>query len=239
MTKGNKIKTGMVLTKEGVEAYRELAKYLKAKYGKYRGLISHEVSKAIQFYLQHLKTSEGTPQSPQPQLSVTVEKAKESKPIERRETAKDLEQKVEGLTKRVEDLESLKQKVEDLSKEVKATEDTVKSITNALSNIDGRVDSHIKQRIDQILKTILPKIKETIEEEIDKNCLFLCGPKGERTEAVAEKLINHMVFCEDCQEGFKHIIGPILTKYKDEIKAEVLKAIKEEQEKEKKGGLFS
>jgi len=233
MTKGNKIRMGMVLTEEGVEAYKELAKYLKAKYGKYRGLISLEISKAIQFYLQHLKTSEGTPQSPQPQF-VAVEKAKESKPIERRETAKDLEQKVEGLTKRVEDLESLKQKVEDLSKEVKATEDTVKSIANALSNIDDRVDSHIKQRIDQILKTILPKIKEAVEEEIVKNCFILCGSKEERTKALAEELINHMVFCEDCQEGFKHIIGPILTKYKDEIKDE----IKKEQEKEKKGFLW-
>jgi flagellar hook-basal body complex protein FliE len=208
-------KTSVELDEKGFKAYKELMQYLKAKYGKARGLIGLEVGKAIQFYLQQLKASEGTPQSPQPQLSVTVEKTKESKSIEHRETAKDLEQKVEGLTKRLEDLEGLKQKVEDISKELKATQETVKSFIKSLST---QIDNYVKQRLEQATKL--------------------------ETKEFAEKLINHMTFCEDCQEGLTHAISPILTKYKDkiinEVKSEVLKEVEKRlpKQEEKKGFLW-
>jgi ATP-dependent exoDNAse (exonuclease V) beta subunit len=200
---------------EDIEAYEELKRYLKSKSGKYRGLLGHEIAKAIKLYVQQLKASEGAPQSPQPQLPVTVEKAKESKPIEHRETTKELESKVEGLAKRLEDLEDLKQKVEDISKELKATQETVKSFIKSLST---QIDNYVKQRLEQATKL--------------------------ETKEFAEKLINHMTFCEDCQEGLTHAISPILTKYKDkiinEVKSEVLKEVEKRlpKQEEKKGFLW-
>jgi len=173
-------KTSVELDEKGFKAYKELMQYLKAKYGKARGLIGLEVGKAIQLYLQQLKTSEGTPQSPQPQLPVTVEKAKESKLIEHRETAKDLEQKVEGLTKRLEDLESLKQKVEDISKELKATEETVKNIFNAVRRLafvvlycEAPTEEDAKRAYKLIMKEDLPeKWKKSLEEAKEPEGLF-------------------------------------------------------------------
>jgi uncharacterized protein YoxC len=199
MTKGNKIRMGMVLTEEGVEAYRELAKYLKAKYGKYRGLISLEISKAIQFYLQHLKASEGTPQSPQPQLSITIEKAKESKPIEHRETIKDLEQKVEGLTKGLEDLESLIQKVEDISKELKATEETVKNIFDTVRKLafvvlycEAPTEEDARRAYKLIMKEDLPeKWKKSLEEAKEPKGLFGEDKKAKKCYLKLTSITEH------------------------------------------------
>jgi uncharacterized protein YoxC len=219
-----KSKTSIALTEEGLKAYKELALYLKSKYGKCKGLLGEEIAKAIKLYVQQLKTSEGTPQSPQPQLSVTVEKAKESKPIEHRETAKDLEQKVEGLTKRLEDLESIKQKVEGLEKELKATGETVKSLTKNMADISNKIDEYVKQRLEQILKTMISKITEAVTSKIDEHCFMVCGSIEERRASLEE------------------LLRPTLKKLKDEIKQEVkneiMKAIEEKKQEEKKGFLW-
>ena len=153
--------TTVKLDGEGFKAYRELVEYLKSKYGRHRGLIGLEVSKAIRLYLQQLKASEGAPQSPQ-QKSIT-EKTEESKPIKVTETTKEPTKTSEELTKRIEDLECLKQKVEDLSKEVKATEETVKSLVKTLTNLDSRIDDYIKQRI-ELRKEDLKPITQKIED---------------------------------------------------------------------------
>jgi len=207
-----KTKTSIALTEEGLKAYKELALYLKSKYGKCKGLLGEEIAKAIKLYVQQLKASEGTPQSPQPQLSVTVEKAKETKPIEPTKTAEVTKQEIEGLAKRTEDLAK---RLEGLEKELKATQETVKSFIKSLST---QIDNYVKQRLEQATKL--------------------------ETKELAEKLINHMTFCEDCQEGLTHAIGPILTKYENEIinkvKSEVLKEVEKRlpKQEERKGGLF-
>jgi len=206
-------KTSVDLDEEGFKAYRELVDYLKAKHGKYRGLISLEVSKAIQLYLQQLKATEGSPQTSQSQF--TTEKAEESKPVRRKETTKSIEKRVEELSKRVEDLE----------KELKATEDTVKGFMKSIENID----EYIKQRTldatkglkvvlaEGILERIKEKVKRELEDEFKKKNLNITQ--------LAEDLLNHMTFCRDCQEGLIHVLGPILTKYKEEIKEDILKEI--------------
>jgi uncharacterized protein YoxC len=168
------------LEDKDAEIYEKFKQYVKSKYGKLKGVLGEELAKAIQFYLQHLKASEGTPQSPQPQLPVTVEKAKESKSIEHRETAKDLEQKVEGLTKRLEDLEGLKQKVEDISKELKATEETVKNIFDAVRKLafivlycEAPTEEDARRAYKLIMKEDLPeKWRKSIEEAEEEEGLF-------------------------------------------------------------------
>jgi uncharacterized protein YoxC len=173
-----KTKTSIALTEEGLKAYKELALYLKSKYGKCKGLLGEEIAKAIKLYVQQLKTSEGTPQSPQPQL--LVQKAKESELIPITKTAKELESKVEGLIKRVEDLESLKQKVEDLSKELKATEETVKNIFNAVRRLafvvlycEAPTEEDAKRAYKLIMKEDLPeKWKKSLEEAKEPEGLF-------------------------------------------------------------------
>jgi uncharacterized protein YoxC len=162
---------------EDLQAYEELKQLLKSKYGKYKGVIGEEIAKAIKLYVQQIR-GEGTPQSPQPQLA--VQKTEESKPISITKTAKELEQKVEGLTKRVEDLESLKQKVEDLSKELKATEETVKNIFNAVRRLafvvlycEAPTEEDAKRAYKLIMKEDLPeKWKKSLEEAKEPEGLF-------------------------------------------------------------------
>jgi uncharacterized protein YoxC len=176
------------LEDKDVEIYEKFKQYVKSKYGKLKGVLGEELAKAIQFYLQHLKASERTPQSPQPQLPVTVEKAKESKPIEHRETAKELEQKVEGLTKRVEDLEGLKQKVEDISKELKATEEAVKNIFDAVRKLafivlycEAPTEEDVRRAYKFIMKEDLPeKWKKSLEEAEKPEGLFGEGKKAKK-----------------------------------------------------------
>jgi hypothetical protein len=111
--------------------------------------------------------------------------------------------------------EDLAKRLEGLEKELKATQETVKSFIKSLST---QIDNYVKQRLEQATKL--------------------------ETRELAEKLINHMTFCEDCQEGLTHAISPILTKYKDkiinEVKSEVLKEVEKRlpKQEEKKGGLF-
>jgi hypothetical protein len=209
-----KTKTSIALTEEGLKAYKELALYLKSKYGKCKGLLGEEIAKAIKFYVQQLKASEGAPQSPQPQLLITVEKAKESKPIEHRETVKELEQKVEGLTKRLEDLE----------KELKATGEIVKSLAKNMIDLGNKTDEYIKQRLEQALKTTIPKIKEAVISEIDEHCFMICGSREERRASLEELL----------SPSFKKLKDEI----KQEVKNEIMKAIEEKKQEEKKGFLW-
>jgi uncharacterized protein YoxC len=173
-----KSKTSIALTEEGLKAYKELALYLKSKYGKCKGLLGEEIAKAIKFYVQQLKASEGTPQSPQ-QKSI-IEKAKEGEPISVTKTAKELESKVESLTKRVEDLEGLKQKVEDISKELKATEETVKNIFDAVRKLafivlycEAPTEEDARRAYKLIMKEDLPeKWRKSIEEAEEEEGLF-------------------------------------------------------------------
>jgi len=143
------------LKDEDIEAYKELKQYVESKYGKIKGVIGEELAKAIRLYLQQLKASEGTPQSPQPQFAA-VEKAKESKPIPSTKTTKELESKVEGLAKRVEDLE----------KELKATEETVKSLTKNVTDIGNKIDEYIKQRLTQVAKMMGEEAAKYVEQHI-------------------------------------------------------------------------
>jgi predicted phage tail protein len=211
------------LEDKDAEIYEKFKQYVKSKYGKLKGVLGEELAKAIQFYLQHLKASEGTPQSPQPQLP--TEKAKEGKPISVTKTAKELTKASEELTKRIEDLT---QRTENLEKELKATGETVKSLTKNIADIGNKIDEYVKQRLEQALKTIMPKLIETIKEaishEIDEHCFIFCGLPEEKRKRLEE------------------LLRPSLEKLKGEVKSEVLKAIKEEQEKEvqeeKKGFLW-
>jgi phage-related minor tail protein len=202
-----------------IEAYEELKRYLKSKSGKYRGLLGNEIAKAIKLYVQQLKASEGTPQSPQ-QKSVT-EKTEESKPIKVTETAKELTKAGEELTKRIEDLT---QRTENLEKELKATGETVKSLTKNIADIGNKIDEYVKQRLEQILKTIMSKITEAVTSKIDEHCFMVCGSIEERRASLEE------------------LLRPSLKKLKDEIKQEVkneiMKAIEEKKQEEKKGFLW-
>jgi uncharacterized protein YoxC len=166
------------LKDEDVEAYKELKQYVESKYGKIKGVIGEELAKAIRFYLQQLKASEGAITTPQ-QKPIT-EKAKEIKPIKPTKTTEITKQEIESLTKRIEDLESLKQKVEDLSKEVKATEETVKNIFDAVRRLafvvlycEAPTEEDAKRAYKLIMKEDFPeKWKKSLEEAKEPEGLF-------------------------------------------------------------------
>jgi methyl-accepting chemotaxis protein len=181
-----------------IEAYEELKRYLKSKSGKYRGLLGNEIAKAIKLYVQQLKASEGTSQSPQ-QKSIT-EKAEESKPIPSTKTTKKPTKTSEELTKRIEDLESLKQKVEDLSKELKATEETVKNIFNAVRRLTFFISYCETDTVEEACKCYKSIMKEELPKDMKERL------ERAYEEAFAERLEEMTKATEDMSEMFEEIM---------------------------------
>jgi uncharacterized phage infection (PIP) family protein YhgE len=228
-------KTSVELNEEGFKAYKELMQYLKTKYGKARGLIGLEVGKAIMLYVQQLKGSEGSPQSPQIAQQKPTEAKTESKPVEYPKTTKGLKQEIEGLAKRNEDLESLKQEVENIKKELKATEDTVRNIAKLMidtsNKIGDKIDDYVKIRLNQVLRTLIPQITQRIAEDLTKS---IGSPESLKRDI------------EDLKHDFKQLFHDTKATYsslKEELKElknklnEVIDFINKEHGEH--GGLFS
>jgi anthranilate phosphoribosyltransferase len=186
------------LKDEDVEAYKELKQYVESKYGKIKGVIGEELAKAIRFYLQQLKASEGAITTPQ-QKPIT-EKAKEIKPIKPTKTTEITKQEIESLTKRIEDLESLKQKVEDLSKELKATEETVKNIFDAVRRLTLFISYCETDTVEEACKCYKSIMKEELPKDMKKRL------ERAYEEAFAKRLEEMTKATEDIPKMFEEIM---------------------------------